>query len=83
MVDAIYQQTGRKLPEQDFAIPEIKAVGTYECTVRLHPEVLASFTVAIQKDKTVQVRGTQRALWRRWLLMLALQELGGAGGELS
>jgi hypothetical protein len=34
VADAIYQQTGRNLSDATFTIPEIKAVGTYECTVR-------------------------------------------------
>lgn len=39
IADAIYQQTGRNVSDCEFTVPEIKAVGTYECTVRLHPEV--------------------------------------------
>jgi large subunit ribosomal protein L9 len=57
-VDAIYQQTGRKLEESEFVVPEIKAVGTYECSVSLHPEVNATFSVVIQKDKSITVRAT-------------------------
>lgn len=58
IADAIYQQTGQKLAEADFSVPEIKAVGTYECTIRLHPEVNAAFSVVIVKDKSLTVKGT-------------------------
>jgi large subunit ribosomal protein L9 len=39
IADAIYQQTGRNVSDSEISVPEIKAVGTYECTIRLHPEV--------------------------------------------
>lgn len=35
VVDAIYQQTGRKVEEAELTVPEIKSVGTFECTVKL------------------------------------------------
>jgi large subunit ribosomal protein L9 len=53
-VEAIYQQTSRRLEERDVELPDIKAVGSYECSVRLHPEVVGTFTVVIQKEKQVQ-----------------------------
>lgn len=53
VADAIYQQTSRVIPEADFSVPEIKSVGTYECTVVLHPEVTGTFSVVIQKEKAV------------------------------
>lgn len=55
--EAIYQQTGRQLAEADFKIPDIKTVGTYECTVKLHPEVKGTFSVVIVKDKTLTIKG--------------------------
>lgn len=39
IADAIYQQTGRNVSDCEITVPEIKSVGTYECTIRLHPEV--------------------------------------------
>lgn len=33
--DAIYQQTGRNLADMDMEMPEIKALGTFECSVKL------------------------------------------------
>jgi hypothetical protein len=35
VIDAIYQQTGRKLDDAELVVPEIKAVGTFECSVKL------------------------------------------------
>ena len=49
--EAIFQQTGRNLPESDFTLPDIKTAGSFECTVRLHPEVTGTFTVVVQKEK--------------------------------
>jgi len=57
--DAIYQQTGRDLSGAEFVVPEIKSTGTYECQVRLHPEVLATFSVVIVRDKSLTVKVTE------------------------
>ncbi len=54
IAESIYQQTGKKLPEADFTVPEIKVMGTYECYVVLHPEVTGTFSVVIQKEKNMQ-----------------------------
>jgi len=51
IVDAVYQQTGRKLDEDSLTVPEIKAVGTYEVSISLHPEVTGTFNVVIQREK--------------------------------
>jgi large subunit ribosomal protein L9 len=51
IVDAVYQQTGRKLDEDILSVPDIKAVGTYEVSVSLHPEVTGTFNVVIQREK--------------------------------
>jgi len=51
VVEAIYQQTGRMVPESDITIPDIKTVGTYECSAKLHPEVIGTFSVVIAKEK--------------------------------
>jgi ribosomal protein L9 len=32
VVEAIYQQTGRNIPEADLSVPDIKSVGTFECS---------------------------------------------------
>jgi ribosomal protein L9 len=33
--DAIYQQTGRNLADMEMEMPEIKTLGTFECSVQL------------------------------------------------
>jgi large subunit ribosomal protein L9 len=50
--DAVYQQTGRDVKSLPMEVPEIKALGTYEVSVRLHPEVVGRFSVLVQKGKT-------------------------------
>lgn len=50
--DAIFQQTGRDVSSYEFTVPEIKSVGAYECAVRLHPAVNATFTINIVREKT-------------------------------
>ena len=32
-------------------MPDIKAIGTFECRVKLHPEVTGTFSIVIQKEK--------------------------------
>lgn len=54
VIDAVYQQTSRAVDAADLTIPEIKSVGSFECSVKLHPEVTGTFTVVIQKEKNVQ-----------------------------
>ncbi|KAG1656475.1 hypothetical protein FOA52_005634 [Chlamydomonas sp. UWO 241] len=56
VADAIYQQTGRQLPEADFTIPDIKTVGTHECSVKLYKDVSATFTVVVVKEKTLTIK---------------------------
>lgn len=57
VVDAIYQQTGRSVADFELEVPDIKALGTFECSVKLHPEVTGTFNVVIQREKNVQVKG--------------------------
>lgn len=52
VVDAIKMQTGRELERRDVTLPEIKTLGSYEATVKLHPEVIGAFKVIVQKDTT-------------------------------
>ena len=54
VIDAVYQQTSRQLDSADLTIPEIKAVGSFECSVKLHPEVTGTFMVVVQREKNVQ-----------------------------
>ena len=50
IVDAIKMQTGRELDRRSITLPEIKELGTYDATVKLHAEVIGSFKVVVQKD---------------------------------
>lgn len=49
------------LMQTDITVPDIKSVGTYECTARLHPEVVATFSVVIQRDKTLTIKASPAA----------------------
>lgn len=49
--DAIYMQTSQKLDKSAIVLPEIKEVGDYEATIRLHPEVVGRFKVVVQRQK--------------------------------
>jgi large subunit ribosomal protein L9 len=49
--EAVYQQTGRDISKLAMELPEIKALGTYEVTVRLHPEVVGRFSLVVGKGK--------------------------------
>lgn len=50
VVDAIKMQTGRELERRNVTLPEIKTLGTYDASVKLHSEVSGSFKVVVQKD---------------------------------
>ncbi len=60
IVAAIYQQMGRKVSEDDLSLPEIKTLGLHEVTLRLHPEVVGTFQVNIQREKEVQAKGKKK-----------------------
>jgi large subunit ribosomal protein L9 len=51
IVDAIFQQTGRELNKKDIELPEITSLGTFPATIRLHPEVIGTFNVVVQREK--------------------------------
>ena len=42
-------QTGRTLPPSDFMLPEMKTLGQYEGSVKLHPEVTGTFKIQVVK----------------------------------
>jgi large subunit ribosomal protein L9 len=50
IIDAIKMQTGRELEKRYVTLPEIKKLGIYDATVKLHPEVVGAFKVVVQKD---------------------------------
>ena len=52
IVEAIKMQTGRELDRRAITLPDIKTLGTYEATVKLHPEVIGAFKIVVQKDTT-------------------------------
>lgn len=54
VVDAIAQQTGKQLDKREVTLPDIKVLGTYDATVRLHPEVVGAFKVVVQREKNVR-----------------------------
>ena len=45
-------QTGRALDKKLVELPEIATLGTYDASLRLHPEVLGTFKVVVVKDKS-------------------------------
>ena len=45
VVDAIKMQTGRELDRRTLALPEVKSLGTYDASIKLHPEVTGFFKV--------------------------------------
>ncbi|EFN53215.1 hypothetical protein CHLNCDRAFT_25930 [Chlorella variabilis] len=50
LVEAIRMQTGRELDKKAVTLPEIKTLGTFDASVKLHPEVTGFFKVVVQKD---------------------------------
>ncbi len=51
IVDAIFQQTGRQLDRKDVELPDMPSLGTYQASIKLHPEVTGSFNVVVQREK--------------------------------
>lgn len=51
VVDAIEGQTGRKLDKKLVNLPDIKKLGTYETTIKLHPNVTGRFKVVVVREK--------------------------------
>lgn len=49
VIEAIKSQTGRDLDKKDLTLPEIKQVGAYDCDIKLHPEVVGTFKVVVEK----------------------------------
>ena len=47
--DAGKQQTSKELDKKAMTVPDISEVGTYEVTVKLHPEVTGKFNLEVQK----------------------------------
>jgi large subunit ribosomal protein L9 len=51
VVDVVFQQTGKQLDKRNVNLPAdgIKTLGTHDVTVKLHPEVVGSFKIVVQK----------------------------------
>lgn len=43
-------QTGRSLDKRQVELPEISILGTYDVSIKLHPEVVGTFKLVVQKD---------------------------------
>jgi large subunit ribosomal protein L9 len=52
IVEAIAAMTGKELDKKEVTIPDISELGTYDASIRLHPEVKGEFKVAIVKDNS-------------------------------
>lgn len=46
----IEQQTARKLDHRDITLPEMKTLGTYDASIKLHPEVTGFFKVQVTRQ---------------------------------
>jgi large subunit ribosomal protein L9 len=49
VVEAVELQTSKTLDKKAVNVPDISEVGTYEVTVKLHPEVTGTFKLAVEK----------------------------------
>ena len=49
VVDAVKQQTSKELDKKAITVPDINEVGTYDVSVKLHPEVTGAFKLEVQK----------------------------------
>ena len=49
VVDAVKQQTSKELDKKTITVPDINEVGTYDVSVKLHPEVTGAFKLEVQK----------------------------------
>jgi len=49
LTDAIKMQTSRELDPRNITLPEIKSLGTYEASIKLHPEVTGFFKVKVER----------------------------------
>jgi large subunit ribosomal protein L9 len=45
----VKQQTSKELDKKTITVPDINEVGTYDVSVKLHPEVTGAFKLEVQK----------------------------------
>lgn len=48
VVDAIEQQTSKKMDKKAITLPDISEVGIYECSIKLHPDVTGVFKLEVK-----------------------------------
>lgn len=51
VVEAIEAQTGRKLDKRQIDLPDIRKLGTYDASIKLHPNVTGTFKVIVVREK--------------------------------
>ena len=56
VVNAVYQQTGQTLEKRDLQMPPMRTLGSYNVSIRLHPEVVGTFKVIVAQEKNVSGR---------------------------
>jgi large subunit ribosomal protein L9 len=49
VVEAVRQQTNRELVKGNITVPEVKTTGTYDVSVKLHPQVNVTFQLVVAK----------------------------------
>ena len=50
VAEAVYKQTTIQLDKRNMMVPEVKELGTYNVSVKLHPEVTATFQLIVAKQ---------------------------------
>jgi len=51
VVDVVKAQTNQELDKKTITVPDVSELGTYACSVKLHPEVTATFNLVVQPEK--------------------------------
>ncbi|CAG9465684.1 unnamed protein product [Pedinophyceae sp. YPF-701] len=52
--ETVYNQTSQQLDKRGMSVPAISSLGTYDITIKLHPEVTAAFQVVVAKDTAAE-----------------------------
>ncbi len=50
VVEAVMKQTNKTLDKRAITLPEIKTLGTYDVSVKVHPQVTATFSLIVAKQ---------------------------------
>ena len=51
VIEAIYNQIGQRLDKASLDLPAIKATGTHQAAIQLHPDVIGRFAIVVNKAK--------------------------------